>query len=81
MKKQVVIIGLALLTLGAVSCKKDYVCDCHIDYSGGHAAGDHGDFEYEYKGVKKSDAEESCKAQEELYEMNAEVDHAHCELK
>jgi hypothetical protein len=81
MKKQIMILGLALLTLGVVSCKKDYVCDCHIDYQGGHEAGDHADIEFEYESVKKSDAEDMCDAQQALFNADPEVAKVNCELK
>lgn len=81
MNRKIMIIGLALLTMGAVSCKKDYVCDCHIDYEGGHEEGHHSDEEIEINNASKSEAEEACEEQEGVFEMNSEVEHAHCELK
>lgn len=78
MKKQFMIIGLALLTLGAVSCKKDYVCDCHIDYNDGTH---HEDNEYPYENVSKDDAEEACDTQQGAYEAMPTVESVNCQLK
>lgn len=78
MYKSVLLIGLAALTMGVmVSCKKDYVCDCHLD----DANGNHSDEEMMIEKAKESDAEEACKNFEvELEDSNmySEVD---CSLK
>lgn len=80
-------VGLALLTLGAVSCKKDYVCDCHVDYkadqgeASGHESGDHKDIEFEYSKVSKSDAKEMCDAQQSTFIADMDIEEVDCELK
>ena len=77
MKKNILILGLAVLTLGAfVSCDKDYVCDCH---SHDHDSGME-DREYEFTG-SKSDAEEYCEGRESHLEDDHGYNDVHCQLK
>jgi hypothetical protein len=93
MKKKIMFVGLALLTLGAVSCKKDYVCDCHVDYAAdhnhegedhdhsGHESGNHADIEFEYSSVSKGDAEDMCAEQQSTFSADMEIEEVNCELK
>ena len=81
MKKRVFVLSLGVIAALAVSCKKDYVCDCHIDYEGGHQAGNHADVEFEYESVSKSDAEEMCDAQQATFNLDPEVEKVNCQLK
>jgi hypothetical protein len=76
MKKNVLLLGLALGTLFVTSCKKDYSCDC--SYKEAHD--DHFDDEskkYPIAGEKKKDAEKKC----EDYETLLKADEDHSEVK
>jgi hypothetical protein len=78
MSKKIMIVAVLFLALGTVSCKKDYVCDCHIDYNDGTP---HGDMEYDIKDSKKKDADEACHDKEHDLEKLPNVEKVECELK
>lgn len=78
MKRKVVVLSLSLVGLLAVSCNKDYVCDCHIDFNDGTH---HMDQEYEYESVSSSDAEEMCETREATYQAQENVEKVNCQLK
>lgn len=79
MKKSVIFFGLALLTLGAVSCKKDYVCDCHSHDDEQPLSEDRKIREYE--NVTKSEAEDMCADRERHLEEDHGYNDIHCDLK
>lgn len=80
MKKITLILGLAVLTLGAVACKKDYSCDCtYKEYHDGHY---HDEMtSTSIKDAKKDEAEASCEAQETSLKANPEHSEVSCKLK
>ena len=80
MKKITLILGLSVLILGAVSCKKDYTCDCNWE----EAHDDHHDpmsTQYPITDMKKKDAEAACEAQAETLKLNPEHHDVSCVLK
>jgi hypothetical protein len=78
MNKKIMIVAALFLALGTVSCKKDYVCDCHVDYNDGT---EHGDIETEIKDTRKKDAEEKCEDIEHDLEKLPTIEKVECELK
>lgn len=55
-------LGVAVfLSVGLFSCSKDY--ECHCEFSDGTEQ------EFDYEGVKKSEAEDACKAQEAVLSL------------
>lgn len=56
MKKILSFAVAGVFVLGMASCKKDYTCTCK-------SASSTDELKYEYKGVKKKDAESTCDAQ------------------
>lgn len=67
MKFSLILSAAALVAFSFSSCKKDYTCECKWDDSDQTT-------EYEYKNVKKKDAEEAC-------ESSNSVSGFTCELK
>jgi len=80
MKKITLVLGFAVLTLGAVSCKKDYTCDCHWEEAHDDHY-DHEDAEFPMKNMKKKDAEAACDAQADVLKANPEHKDVSCKLK
>lgn len=78
MKRKVLVLSLSLVAALAVSCKKDYVCDCHKDFNDGTP---HADVEIEFNNASKSDAEEGCEAQENVFRAMSNVEKVNCQLK
>ena len=77
MNKKFIIVALAVVTFGAVGCRKDYECDCHIDTTDG----EHIDMEYEASSLKKSEAEDWCHDIEHNLEEVPSYEDVHCDLK
>lgn len=78
MNKRVLLVGLVVLTMGVMgSCKKDYVCDCHLD----DPDGNHSDEEMMIEKAKESDAEEACKNFEYELENSGMYSEVDCSLK
>ncbi len=75
MKKIFVLAAVSVFVLA--SCKKDYVCDCHVDYNDGTP---HEDIEYDIKGASKSDAEDACDNFESTLKINPIVEKVNCDL-
>lgn len=79
MKKNVLILGLALGTLFITSCKKDYSCDC--TYKEAHD--DHFDDEskkYPITGAKKKEAEEACEGYATVLKADEDHSEVNCKL-
>lgn len=75
MKKALFVLMASGMFLGLVGCKKDYTCDCSVNYGSSIDS----TFSFTYEGVKKSKAEEGCEAAETTYKL---VDpNASCALK
>lgn len=74
--KKVFVLSLAFVALALTSCKKDYVCDCHID----DVDGNHIDQELDINGAKKGDAEKVCDDFEHQLEDNEMYEEADCQL-
>ncbi len=80
MKKNVLLLGLALSFGLMTSCKKDFSCQCHYD----EAHDDHFDEEnvsYPISGVNKKKAEELCEGHETALAADPDHSHVHCDLK
>lgn len=78
MYKKIMLFGLAALTVGVMgSCKKDYVCDCHLD----DMDDNHTDEEVMIESAKKSEAEDACNDIEHEFEKMEMYKHADCQLK
>lgn len=77
--KRVLLGALVVSGMALVSCKKDYVCDCHYDIEV-DGTEEHVDEKFEYSGVRKKDAEDMCDTQEELF-LSQNLEHVHCQLK
>lgn len=78
MYKKIMLFGLAALTVGVMgSCKKDYVCDCHLD----DMDDNHTDEEVMIESAKKSEAEDACHDIEHEFEEMEMYKHADCQLK
>lgn len=78
MYKKMMLFGLAALTVGIMgSCKKDYVCDCHLD----DMDDNHSDEEVVIESAKKGEAEEDCIDIENNFEAMEMYKHADCQLK
>lgn len=72
-----ILIGFALAAFSLTSCKKDFICDCHIDT----IDDEHIDDETKIEDSKKSDAEESCEAIEKAFLASPENEKVNCDLK
>ncbi len=62
MKKTIICLSI-LVSLGATSCKKDYICVCTSIQTGEKSTGDH----FRAGPLVKKAAEESCKANNDVY--------------
>jgi|GEM_PF-1350083 len=69
--KKTIIITVSLFTLSLISCKKDYVCVCTEKKTGEKSYGDH----FKAGPLLKKTAEESCKANNDVFEMDVENCH------
>ena len=79
MKKNVLILGIAVGFLFVTSCKKEYACNCHYD----HTHDDHTHEEtvsYSLGKLSKQDAETACDTKETTLAADPENTHAHCDL-
>lgn len=77
MYKKIMLFGLAALTVGVMgSCKKDYVCDCHLD----DVDDNHTDEEVMIENASKGDAEEECNDIEHDFEEMELYVEADCSL-
>ena len=75
MKKALFVLMASGMFLGMVGCKKDYTCDCKVNFG----LSTDSTFSFTYEGAKKSDAEDGCAAAETTYKL---VDaNASCSLK
>lgn len=78
MYKKIMLFGLAILTVGVMgSCKKDYVCDCHLD----DMDDKHSDEEVVIESSKKGDAEDACSEIQGNFEAMETYKNADCQLK
>jgi hypothetical protein len=80
MKKNFLLLGLAL-TLGlATSCKRDFNCDCHYDeIHDDHTH--HKDVVFHIHDESKKKAEEICEGHETTLAADPEHKDVHCKLK
>lgn len=78
MNKKMFLVGMAALAIGLMSsCKKDYVCDCHLD----DMQGNHSDEEMMIEGSKEDDAEETCENFESELKNSGSYEEVDCSLK
>jgi len=80
MKKNYLLLGLAITFGLMTSCKRDFSCSCHYD----EAHEDHTHEEtatYPISDVNKKKAEELCEGHETTLAANPEHSHVHCNLK
>lgn len=80
MKKNILVLGLALGFLFVTSCKKDYACDCH--YEEEHEDHTHDEAViYPLGKLSKKDAEKLCTEKETALAAEPEHSQVHCDLK
>ena len=80
MKKNFLLLGLALTFGIATSCKRDFNCDCHYD----EAHEDHShhkDIVYHIHDESKKKAEEICEGHETTLAADPDHSNVHCKLK
>lgn len=69
--KTTIIIIASILSISVVSCRKDYVCVCTEKTTGEKSYGDH----FKAGPILKKTAEESCKANNDVFEDGLENCH------
>ncbi|MBP8034288.1 MAG: hypothetical protein KAZ71_06795 [Bacteroidia bacterium] len=69
--KTTIIIIASILSISVVSCRKDYVCVCTEKTTGEKSYGDH----FKAGIITKKAAEESCKANDDVFEDGLEDCH------
>ena len=80
MKKNVLLVAMALGFGFITSCTRDYSCNCHYDET--HEDHTHEEnISYLIADVSKKKAEELCEGYETTLAANPEHTHAHCDLK
>ena len=78
--KKMIVFGAFALALGLVSCKKDFICDCH-GHEGGASELPESSKIREYESVKKDEAKEMCEAREIHLNEDHDYGEVHCEIK
>jgi hypothetical protein len=69
--KKTIIITVSFFALSLISCRKDYVCVCTEKTTGEKSYGDH----FKAGIITKKAAEESCKANDDVFEDGLEDCH------